>query len=686
MLFPNWSDYFKSRGDNEMGNKNSNKYDEVWSNPDPKTKLPILTNDPDTVLLAADTEGTMILLHSFTNLGGSLLRPKDKFVCLTGSGHVGVAVIVDETSAIDECNLTTPPVDLIIACKTTTEIKALVDPDTFEEGAVCEYTGTNTFLPAPWLVDAIMATNSNDPFDLILVACTAASEFNDAHNDDPAFLSTQEHLESFVAWAWGVKMERVKKISYRLDLTDPQLTDYQSKRNLHCIAPNHPPLHHGPPPLGAVVPPPGPPPIFAPGAAPTPNDAILQQLAASISRQSDEAAAHNELVTRQLELSVEKEEKKKDRFKKLHSSTKQLIIFASAEDADDVPSDVTESCKRFINAETTGVAEQELNLQFKNLGLQDAAFSPGLTQALYAGKFLWADKGTPSNFSPFSIFEVEPLLAADQQNRHLILHLVETQGKGKTLDEIKASSKQEVKAPTTYMEMVQQLKFFAGLCEIFFGDLSVACCSIKALVAIVERNRHILKARETDKTFMSQFLFAVDTRFQLWLDECMSLPSRDQVDDTMLNFHPIIDSVRFGTFSVTLPITFVSTNKTPDPDTHVKPNNKRTGDGNNGAGGGGGETAQKSKKQRRDTAKVKNSSPPDSCKLLAGETWATHFAHKGFNERVDWDGSCKMCPRWFIRGYCYSDCINAPSHVTEDSIPADKLAAFQQFMRSCRNA
>ena len=59
MLFPNWSDYFKSRGDNEMGNKNSNKYDEVWSNPDPKTKLPILTNDPDTVLLAADTEGTI---------------------------------------------------------------------------------------------------------------------------------------------------------------------------------------------------------------------------------------------------------------------------------------------------------------------------------------------------------------------------------------------------------------------------------------------------------------------------------------------------------------------------------------------------------------------------------------------------------------------------------------------------
>ena len=74
----------------------------------------------------------------------------------------------------------------------------------------------------------------------------------------------------------------------------------------------------------------------------------------------------------------------------------------------------------------TGNAEQELNLQFKHLGLQDAAFSPGLTTTLYARKFFWPEKATPSDFSPFSIFEVKPLRATDQQNRHLIIYLVET--------------------------------------------------------------------------------------------------------------------------------------------------------------------------------------------------------------------------------------------------------------------
>jgi hypothetical protein len=57
---------------------------------------------------------------------------------------------------------------------------------------------------------------------------------------------------------------------------------------------------------------------------------------------------------------------------------------------------------------------------------------------------------------------------------------------------------------------------------------------------------------------MSQFLFAVDTRFQLWLDKCMTLTCRSQVDDSMLNFTQLVESVRFGTFFVHLPSTFIA--------------------------------------------------------------------------------------------------------------------------------
>lgn len=680
MKFTNWLNYFKSRGDNDQGNKNQTVYSHAWNQTTPHaTKLTTLTGDPSNIILAADTEGTIFPIHSFTNLGGTLLRPANKIAGIIGSGNMGVAVIVDENTVTMDCYMVTPPAAVIIAATSVTELKNIPTPDLVDadEDSFFDYKGCTTFLPAPWLVESILTRNSNDPFELILAAKTSATAFDDEHGLDPDYpISAFDHLSEFVVWAWGVKQNLVNKLSYRIDVMDAALHAYHSEREDKCIIRN-PTLTANP----AAMPPPGPPPTFTPTATHTTNEAILHQLAASISCQTEEAATHNELLTRQLEHNLEKEDKKKDRFKKLHSSTKQLILFASAADVDDVPQEVGEACKRFFNAETTGVAEQELNLQFKNLGLQDAAFSPGLTQALYAGKFLWADKSTPSNFSPFSIFEVEPLRAADQQNRHLILHLVETQGKGKTLDEIKASSKQEVKAPTTYLEMYHQLTFFAGACSIFFGATSIPAQAISALVALAEKNRHTLKARESNKTFMSQFLFAVDTRFQLWLDECMTLTHRPLVDDSMLNFNSIVEAVRFGTFHVSLPVTFVSpSEKKEDPMTN-KPTGKqpeKQADED--------ETHSK-KRQRTNNRKgkpVQNESQPDSCKLLPTETWQTHFANKGFTDRVDWDGSCKMCPRWFIRGYCYKDCINQASHVNSEDLPAEKLAAFQQFMRTCR--
>jgi hypothetical protein len=58
-----------SRTDNEKGNQNTIIYHSAW---DPTissaVKLSFLMNDPDTIILGADTEGTIIPFHSFTNV------------------------------------------------------------------------------------------------------------------------------------------------------------------------------------------------------------------------------------------------------------------------------------------------------------------------------------------------------------------------------------------------------------------------------------------------------------------------------------------------------------------------------------------------------------------------------------------------------------------------------------------
>ena len=94
------------------------------------------------------------------------------------------------------------------------------------------------------------------------------------------------------------------------------------------------------------------------------------------------------------------------------------------------------------------------------------------------------------------MFEAEPIQLAEQQNRHFILHVILTQGKGCTVDEIRASNKQIVKALTTYIKMIQQLKFFAGACNIFFGKHSAATSSIKALIKVIKIYKQLFKANE----------------------------------------------------------------------------------------------------------------------------------------------------------------------------------------------
>jgi hypothetical protein len=92
-------------------------------------------------------------------------------------------------------------------------------------------------------------------------------------------------------------------------------------------------------------------------------------------------------MSRQLDHNIEKDDKKKDRLKQLHPSISKFLLFASAKDSHTVPSDVTKACKRFINSETKGLADLELNIQFQERNFHNVAFSSGFTQAIYNGRF-----------------------------------------------------------------------------------------------------------------------------------------------------------------------------------------------------------------------------------------------------------------------------------------------------------
>jgi hypothetical protein len=188
-----------------------------------------------------------------------------------------------------------------------------------------------------------------------------------------------------------------------------------------------------------------------------------------------------------------------------------MILFASASDPFSTPIEPKETCKRFINATTHGVTKQELSMQLKGLRLSKMAFTTGLTLNLYSVKFLYAVSNNPSNFSCFLIYEGNHLDKQNYQDQQLILHLIKTKGKGQSIKDIKDLNKQKIKAPTTYIEMMQQFEGSRGLINIFFGQFSIAHQAITAIIQQVERLQQSLKAQIcTDAEFCSKFMYAVD--------------------------------------------------------------------------------------------------------------------------------------------------------------------------------
>ncbi len=66
-------------------------------------------------------------------------------------------------------------------------------------------------------------------------------------------------------------------------------------------------------------------------------------------------------------------------------------------------------------------------------------------------------------------------------NRHLTLQLILMQGKGMTIDEIKAANKQEVHTPMTFTDMTIKLQRFTIANDIFLGEISIGSQCIRSL-------------------------------------------------------------------------------------------------------------------------------------------------------------------------------------------------------------
>ena len=83
------------------------------------------------------------------------------------------------------------------------------------------------------------------------------------------------------------------------------------------------------------------------------------------------------------------------------------------------------------------MAELELSEQLDALGHMNVSFAQGTVLALHGGVLLYSVGGSPNNLSDFCFSKSKPLLDS-KNSRAIVLNLIQLQGKGISLNKLKA--------------------------------------------------------------------------------------------------------------------------------------------------------------------------------------------------------------------------------------------------------
>ncbi len=112
MLSTNWKTFIAACADSTAGNKNTSVFTKAWL---PKKsfeqQFQTLTANPNMVLFATNSSKKLLVLHSFKNAGGTLIRPETKSMCLSGTGALTTAFKVKPTTLMAKCNFITPTIN-----------------------------------------------------------------------------------------------------------------------------------------------------------------------------------------------------------------------------------------------------------------------------------------------------------------------------------------------------------------------------------------------------------------------------------------------------------------------------------------------------------------------------------------------------------------------------------------------
>jgi hypothetical protein len=121
-------------------------------------------------------------------------------------------------SITSHIGINSPDSNALLSANLAAEIGVLPIPAI---NAPTSFQGCSTFLPAPWLVSAILSAGTNKPLNLIVMGKEVANLFNQLHSGDQLYTTpAMDHQKVYAEWAWGVHQAKIPPMRFSLDPDD----------------------------------------------------------------------------------------------------------------------------------------------------------------------------------------------------------------------------------------------------------------------------------------------------------------------------------------------------------------------------------------------------------------------------------------------------------------------------------
>ena len=654
----NWYDYYKRVVDENpflLSTKTLNTFIEISKSIE--TNSPIdqrfdrLTNDNrDSILLyAAKGTGKVYLLHSIDRIGGwnASKERESKLVALDGfKTNRANPVIIDKGCLNEVLKVDAPLATRLRNVASTDDLKKVEPPQ--NNGTTFESRPYILLHPCLW--ETAMNVRDKSAENMFLDLKTRCEELENENKEENELVNAisnyKLHLLTFL-WAFVKNPDEMPSLTFHLTGEDDiHFQRYAHDRHMICIE----------------------------GVSGKEELPVVRNLEDQFSK-SDIIEALGKIASGSAYAS--NQPSKSSKFEKLTDNVKQLIYNASTDpESEETLEEVTEQCKKFFNspnvASATCYFDHEMKTTLRSNMHQVA--TDCLTN-IYNGFFFWENEDTPSCFTIFNFEKKAPISFRDANSSETSIKLLKV--KQDTTGELSQDDyKSLIKKGTTCPKTVEELKFRIDIASkislFFFSKDSVLVSSLSTVYQdICDHQLTFENLAKDDEWFVTKFIFAIDNRIQIWFAQCSQCEQRCLVDDSVIDFDEITNSVKYRQFNYTLPKVFVH---------FIEPNKKGASEtlshGSNGT--------KKINWEDEKSSKIKPSEVNEDW-LVKRVVYNKFMKSPKYSANVPkLENGKRMCCKWLSNGYCFSDCGRADAHVNISDMSKQEKDAYSNYINGIK--